>query len=121
MSLLPSPTEIRPWGAYQNLFEGAGFLVKIIEVEPGRRLSLQRHSCREERWLIVKGTGTFELNGTERPVGPGDAVTVLVRDVHRVANTGTGPLLILELQSGECREDDIERLSDDFGRAEKTA
>lgn len=116
-SSLPSPSETRPWGGYQNLFEGSGFLVKLIEVLPGKRLSLQRHECREEFWTVIEGRGVAVLNGEERRVGPGDAVRVGRRDVHRIANDGGSPLLILELQKGECREDDIERLEDDFGRS----
>lgn len=114
---LPDPTERRPWGAYQNLFEGAGFLVKIIEVEPGKRLSLQRHACREEHWTVIEGRGVAVLNGEERRIGPGDSLTVRLRETHRLVNDGDTPLLVLELQKGECREDDIERLDDDFGRA----
>jgi mannose-6-phosphate isomerase len=115
--MLPSPTEIRPWGAYQNLFEAASFLIKLIEISPGRRLSLQRHFRREEAWLVVSGWGLVELDGARRPIGPGDVVKVGPRVTHRVSNGGPEPLLILELQQGECREEDIERIEDDFGRA----
>lgn len=114
---LQDPTERRPWGAYLNLFEGEGFLVKIIEVEPGKRLSLQRHACREERWTVIEGRGVALVGGKERRIWPGDAVDVGRGATHRLANDGEAPLLVLELQMGECREDDIERLDDDFGRA----
>lgn len=114
---LPSPTEIRPWGAYQNLFEAEGFLVKLIEVAPGHRLSLQRHFRREESWIVVSGEGVFELDGAERTIAAGAMVRVGIRQTHRVANRASAPLLILELQRGECREDDIERLADDYRRA----
>ena len=113
---LPDPTEIRPWGAFQNLFSGDGFLVKLIEVAPGARLSLQRHSKREEYWIIVEGSGLFDLDGVLRAVRSGDMIRVGLRSVHRVANSGDKPLLILEVQKGECREDDIERLADDYER-----
>ena len=114
---LPHPTEKRPWGDFQNLFAGDGFLVKLIEVRPDQRLSLQRHFKREEFWVIVSGTGEFELNGSIKPIGPGDMLHVRTTDAHRVGNNGKEPLLILELQKGECREDDIERLADDYERA----
>lgn len=114
---LSKPTEIRPWGAFQNLFEGDGFLVKLIEVGPGHRLSLQRHFKRSEHWVVVEGAGLCELNGAVQRIGPGDGVRVGLKDVHRVANVGDVPLLILELQTGECREDDIERLADDYLRS----
>lgn len=115
--ILPKPTELRPWGAYQNLFEAAGFLVKLIEVAPGHRLSLQRHFKREEFWIVVAGEGVFELDGEERTIGPGAMVRVVVKQTHRVGNRGDAPLLILELQKGACEEGDIERLADDYSRA----
>lgn len=114
---LPSPTETRPWGAYQNLFESSGFLVKLIEVAPGRRLSLQRHFRREEYWVIVSGTGVFRLGSEERPVAPGDMLHVGLEQIHRVTNDGQVPLMILELQKGACDEGDIERIEDDYKRA----
>ncbi len=114
--MLTQPTEIRPWGAFQNLFTQAGFLVKLIEVAPGHRLSLQRHFKREEFWIVISGSGMFDLEGAVRDIAEGDMLHVGLRQTHRVANTGTIPLMILELQKGECREDDIERLSDDYER-----
>jgi mannose-6-phosphate isomerase-like protein (cupin superfamily) len=116
MVSLPNPTETRPWGAFQNLFAGEGFLVKLIEVAPGQRLSLQRHFKREEFWIVVDGAGLFELDGVLRAVRSGDMIRVGLKSVHRVANSGGTPLLILEVQKGECREDDIERLADDYKR-----
>ena len=117
MNTLTTPTERRPWGAFQNLFTAQGFLVKLIEIAPGHRLSLQRHFKREESWIIISGRGTFELEGSEHAIAEGDVVKVGIEQTHRVKNSGTTDLLILELQKGECREDDIERLADDYKRA----
>jgi len=47
--------EFRPWGSFEVLFEENGFKVKLIKVEPGTRLSLQRHSRRSEHWFILEG------------------------------------------------------------------
>ena len=40
----------RPWGRYEVLEESDGYKVKRLEVKPGARLSLQRHSRRGEHW-----------------------------------------------------------------------
>jgi mannose-1-phosphate guanylyltransferase len=117
MVTIENPTEIRPWGGFQNLFGGENFLVKLVEVAPGHRLSLQRHFKREEFWIVISGNGVFELDGTERAISPGDMMRVGLTQTHRVSNHESIPLLILELQKGECREDDIERLADDYKRA----
>ena len=66
---------------------------------------------------VVSGEGVFELDGVERAISPGMMLRVGVRQTHRVGNRGEAPLLILELQKGECDENDIERLADDYRRA----
>ena len=45
----------RPWGRYTVLEERPGFKVKVLEVEAGARLSLQRHANRAEHWVVVQG------------------------------------------------------------------
>ena len=107
----------RPWGRYDILGESPSYKVKTITVDPGQRLSYQRHAHRAEHWFIVTGTGVVTLEGAERAVGPGGAVDVPVRGLHRIANTGDAPLTFIEVQHGESfGEDDIERLEDDYSR-----
>lgn len=113
---LTAPTEVRPWGGFQDLFEAQGFKVKLLEIEPGKRLSLQRHRKRDEHWVVVEGRGRIRVGHQERPIGRGNHEIIPCGRIHRVTNDGDVPLVILELQLGECREDDIERLADDFGR-----
>jgi mannose-6-phosphate isomerase len=106
----------RPWGWYETLATGEGYLVKRLWIAPGRRISLQRHHHRSEHWVIVGGGGTVEIDGREQPVQPGDALLVPLGSVHRASAAGDG-LAIVEVQRGEqLREDDIERLADDYGR-----
>ena len=45
----------RPWGYYDSIDNGEGFQVKRICVNPGAKLSLQKHKKRSEHWVIVKG------------------------------------------------------------------
>jgi mannose-6-phosphate isomerase len=111
----------RPWGDYTVLDEAADYKVKRINVVAGRRLSYQRHARREEHWLIVHGAGRVTLEGEEFDVLPGAAVDVPVGVAHRIANTGTQPLTFIEVQRGDYfGEDDIVRLDDDYGRADRT-
>jgi mannose-6-phosphate isomerase len=64
----------------------------------------------------VQGAGQFTLNDSVRAIAVGDALFIGVGDVHRVENTGTEDLIIIETQMGLCIEDDIIRLEDDWGR-----
>ena len=45
----------RPWGRYEVLQESHNHKVKCIWVNPGKRLSYQRHQKRAEHWFIVSG------------------------------------------------------------------
>ncbi len=106
----------RPWGRWEEYLNEPGYRVKRIIVNPGQRLSLQRHELRSEHWAIAKGSGKFTLNGDRREVSVGDAVFIPKGGVHRIENDGDDLLVIIETQLGICDEDDIERLEDDYGR-----
>jgi mannose-6-phosphate isomerase len=111
------PENERPWGRYDVLADEASYKVKSIVVQPGQRLSYQRHARRSEHWFVVAGTGVVTLDGAEVPVSPGSAVDVAAGAAHRMANTGQQPLVFVEVQHGEYfGEDDIVRLDDDYGR-----
>lgn len=105
----------RPWGTFEVLAEGDGYKVKRLIVNPGQRLSLQRHMHRRELWTIARGVG--ELPGETSPVHAGDVVAVPTGTIHRLSNPGKIPLEIIEVQLGSyLEEDDVERLEDDYGR-----
>jgi len=107
----------RPWGWFETLARGEGYLVKRLGIRAGRRISLQRHQHRCEHWVVVGGCGELELEGEGIPAAVGTSLFVPVGAWHRAA-AGPDDLLIVEVQRGaQLREDDIERLADDFGRA----
>ena len=107
----------RPWGWFETLAHGDGYLVKRLGILAGRRISLQRHQHRCEHWVVVGGCGELELEGEAVAAAVGTSLFVPVGAWHRAA-AGPEDLLIVEVQRGtELREDDIERMADDFGRA----
>jgi mannose-6-phosphate isomerase-like protein (cupin superfamily) len=102
------------------LDEGRGYKVKRIEVLPGKRLSYQRHAQRAEHWMVVEGAARVTLDGVEIEVNAGETIDVKVGAAHRVENPGAQTLVFIEIQRGDyLGEDDITRLSDDYGRAEE--
>ena len=112
--------EHRPWGSWHVLDEGEGFKVKRIVVDPGRRLSYQRHEFRAEHWVVVSGTATCTVADRIGVYEPGDAVDIALGEAHRIANEGEETLVIIEVQRGAyLGEDDIIRLEDDYGRADE--
>ncbi len=109
--------ETRPWGGFEVLFDGADHKVKSITVNPGQRLSLQRHRRRSEHWFVVAGLGRVTLDDSEIEVAPGSSVDIPEGAWHRVLNRGSCRLVIIEVQTGAYfGEDDIERREDDYGR-----
>ena len=107
----------RPWGRWEEYLNEEGYRVKRIIVNPGQRLSLQKHEHRSEYWVIAAGEGVFTLDGQDRLVKTGDTVMIPIGGVHRIKNTSEAPLIIIETQLGLCLEDDILRLEDDYGRS----
>ncbi len=107
----------RPWGAYEGLDAGDGFLVKRITVNPGASLSLQRHRQRAEHWVVVRGTARIVCGDDILTRTANQSVYIPIGAVHRLENPGEAPLEIIEVQTGDyLGEDDIERLEDRYGR-----
>jgi mannose-6-phosphate isomerase len=108
----------RPWGSFTVLDEGTGYKVKRIEVLPGKRLSYQKHAQRAEHWFVVAGTARVTLDDEQIDVPAGQSIDIRIGAAHRVENAGAERLVFVEVQrGGYLGEDDITRLSDDYGRA----
>lgn len=119
------PKTDRPWGYYRVLFEvGSEVKVKELTVDPGQRLSMQRHKDRAELWFVSEGEATVytvnkstdaELNGKYSKF---ESLKIQNKEWHQLCNESDAPLKVVEIQYGEnCVEDDIERVgvSADYG------
>jgi mannose-1-phosphate guanylyltransferase / mannose-6-phosphate isomerase len=110
----------RPWGWYDSIDAGERFKVKRIQVKPGASLSLQKHHHRAEHWIVVKGTAEITNGEKVMILTENQSTYIPLGEVHRLANPGTIPLEIIEVQSGSyLGEDDIVRFEDTYGRTEK--
>lgn len=107
----------RPWGNYLPLVENNNWQVKIIEVKPGERLSLQMHHHRSEHWVVVKGTAEVEIDNKKLTLLENQSTFIPLGTKHRLSNFGNIKLQIIEIQTGSyISEDDIERFDDKYGR-----
>ncbi len=108
----------RPWGWYDSVDEGERFKVKRIQVNPGASLSLQMHRHRAEHWIVVKGTAEITNGDQIITLTENQSTYIPQGQTHRLANPGTTPLEIIEVQSGSyLGEDDIVRFEDNYGRS----
>jgi mannose-1-phosphate guanylyltransferase/mannose-6-phosphate isomerase len=109
----------RPWGWYDSIDEGGRFKVKRIMVKPNASLSLQKHHHRAEHWVVVKGTAEITNGSKSLTLSENQSTYIPLGEVHRLANSGTIPLEIIEVQSGSyLGEDDIVRFDDHYGRSQ---
>lgn len=115
--ILEQRENYRPWGHYENLFEWDDHKIKELVVNPGERLSLQKHLRRAEHWTVVSGEALVTVGDEEILLKPGESVDIPKEAVHRILNPGEIPLVIVEVQMGDYfGEDDIIRLEDDYDR-----
>ncbi len=106
----------RPWGDFQQFVSNETVTVKIITVQPGHRLSLQRHQHRGEMWQILDGPIDITVDERQWRAERGEIVWVPRGAKHRMGNSGSVPGRLLEIGFGHFDEADIERLEDDYAR-----
>lgn len=107
----------RPWGSYDCLDAGDGYLVKHITVKPRQKLSLQSHQHRAEHWIVLRGTARVTCDDKAYSVNQNESSFIPPGAKHRLENLGSIPLEIIEVQSGShISEDDIVRYEDIYGR-----
>jgi mannose-1-phosphate guanylyltransferase/mannose-6-phosphate isomerase len=107
----------RPWGYYQSIHAGDRFQVKRITVNPGAKLSLQKHFHRAEHWVVVNGTAIVTRDDEEILLRENESIFVPLGCMHRLENPGKVPLNLIEVQSGAyLDEDDIVRTQDIYHR-----
>jgi cytidyltransferase-like protein len=109
------PKTLRSWGYYRILHDVAGCKVKELTVDPGKSLSMQRHSKRSEYWLVSEGSCIIkhELANSyveEHHLKIHEEWYIPINSWHQLTNPFDTPCRVVEIQYGEdCIEEDIER------------
>lgn len=107
----------RPWGYYDSIDSGEGFQVKRIVVNPGAKLSLQKHEYRAEHWVVIKGVALVTCDDKVFELVENQSTYIPIGSLHRLENHQEMPLKIIEIQTGNyLGEDDIIRQEDDYKR-----
>lgn len=112
----------KPWGYELHLVpDNYPYMMKIMHVDAGKRMSLQIHDTKQESWLVVKGRAAAiwenekgELIETE--LEPGKGYSALVGQRHRLK--GITDTDIVETSTPELGT--TWRLEDDFKRPDET-
>tara|TARA_X000000368_G_scaffold286497_1_gene227589 strand:+ start:1429 stop:2208 length:780 start_codon:yes stop_codon:yes gene_type:complete len=111
-------SENRVWGSFYNLFDSKEVKVKELIVNPKKGMSFQRHSKRNEIWLVSQGSCevVFSKNDPKKKIKKilkkFDSFNVSQGQWHQIINPFDEDCHIIEIQYGDSViEDDIERLS----------
>jgi len=108
----------RPWGKYDSIDNGERYQVKRITVNPGAKLSVQKHHHRAEHWVVVSGTAKVTNGEKTFLLKENESTYIPIGTVHALENPGETPLEVIEIQTGSyLGEDDIVRLEDIYGRS----
>ena len=106
----------RDWGYWRVLDDkpAKGYKVKELVIFPGKSLSDQKHFKRSEVWSVLEGTVKMETEWNERKelvyLEPHTRpYEIDIQVWHKASNPGTENAHILEIQWGDCYEEDIER------------
>lgn len=118
----PSSITEKPWGRFEQFTNNELSTVKIMEVEAGKRLSLQSHQHREEWWIALDDGVIAEVDGVQKILKKGEQVFVPKGSRHRLSCAASPiegapkKVRVLEIAFGEFDEEDIVRYEDDWGR-----
>ena len=84
---------------FVHLAEGKGAVHKNINLlaeitlPPGASIGNHSHTEDMEFYIILKGNGVVNDNGTEKPVTEGDVMITGNGETHSINNTGNVPLV----------------------------
>lgn len=126
----------RPWGAFWAINKATASIFlkkhfpeareilnispKILLVEPKKKLSLQYHNRRRERWKIISGPVEIVLDGDKKVFNTGDLVEIENKTKHRLIGLNDWGVVAEIWEHVDINypsdELDIVRLEDDFGR-----
>jgi len=123
-----SNTFIKDFFPEQNAVEFEGYSKlspKILLVAPGKRLSWQYHHRRAEIWKVIEGEARIVRSATDEQgetetFSEGETIQLKQGERHRLVGL-SGWAAIAEIwkhtdPENPSDEDDIVRVSDDFGR-----
>ena len=107
----------KPWGHELIWALTDRYCGKILVIDTGKRLSLQRHERKEESIHVVSGRLLLTLENDAGDVatselGPGQGAHIPSGRIHRYE--AIERVELLEVSTPEI--DDVVRLEDDFGR-----
>ncbi len=107
----------KPWGHELIWAHTERYVGKLLVIEAGKRLSLQKHLQKDESIFVVRGKMRLVLEDEHgallsHELGPGEHRRIPTGRVHRFE--ALERVEVMEVSTPEL--DDVVRLQDDYGR-----
>lgn len=72
--------------------------ISWLTLKPGDSIGYHKHTTNEDTYIIISGRGTFkDKDGKDVPVKAGDVTIVRKNESHGLVNTGTEPLVFVDV------------------------
>ncbi|HEY6736179.1 MAG TPA: cupin [Candidatus Saccharimonadia bacterium] len=112
----------KPWGFELHLLpEGGPYMMKVLHINQGARLSMQAHDAKSESWIVHSGRAGVILENAagelqEIELKPGEGYTSQIGQRHRLY--GITDCEVVEASTPELGT--TWRLEDDYARPDET-
>ena len=114
-------TVAKPWGSELIWAEQAGYVAKILTINPGHRLSRQYHNVKDETFMVLGGILTLEIGQGDQMITHQLTACQIYhcapKTIHRMiadASQNDKAVQVMEVSSNHL--DDVVRLEDDYKR-----
>ena len=104
----------KPWGREKHFVENKKCTVKILEVNPKQKLSLQKHKKRAELWFFLT-PGHIQIGSQKRKIKKGGLIKIPKNKPHGLISKNQ-QVKVLEISFGKFEQQDETRLEDKYGR-----
>lgn len=82
----------------------AHYRVRRVVVDVGERLSLRQDRHQAEHWVVVRGVGLIDRNGSQNVYREGESILIPSGTAHWLENSGCIPLEMIAVQTGLSSE-----------------
>jgi len=104
----------KPWGKEEWFAHNDKYVGKIIQINPGKRLSKQYHKIKHETVYVASGSLILEIDNEKKVLNAGESQVIIPGTVHRFS-ADKEKVELFEVSTPEV--DDVVRVEDDYGRS----
>jgi mannose-1-phosphate guanylyltransferase/mannose-6-phosphate isomerase len=97
---------MRRWGSATTILENKFYRIRMLEIMPGKSMSLQRHQQRSEHWVVLQGIADVQRGDEKVLLKENESAYIPIGIRHRLGNSKKVPLQIIEVQQGQYLDDD---------------